>query len=249
MARNIKQARLQRMSRKGVTKVQRFTTTALEGTLVGRAALMGKLGYQYGGDRDVYEALGYPTILTFDDFYSRYQRQDIAKAIIDRPARATWRGNFKVFESDDDKETALEKEFQEMNDRLKLKSVFFRADKLSGIGTYGALFLGLSDAKSDAGQIKPVQGSPKLLYVKPLTQNSAQIKTKVENSADPRFGLPETYAVNVATDGSTGKTIDVHWTRVVHIVRGKQESEIEGEPELAAVMMLMATQKTLSRTR
>jgi hypothetical protein len=235
MARTLKQARLQRMSKKGVTKVQRFSTTALEGSLVGRAALMGKLGYQYGGDRDVYEALGYPLILTFDDYYSRYQRQDIAKAIIDRPAKATWRGKFKVFESNDDKETQLEKDFNELNDRLRLKSVFFRADKLSGIGTYGAMFLGLNDAKSDAEQINPVHGKPKLLYVKPLTQNSAQIKTKVENSADPRFGLPELYSINVATDNREAKTIDVHWTRVVHIVRNKQESEIEGEPELKAV--------------
>jgi len=86
--------------------------------LVGRANLMSRLGQQYGGDRDIYEALGYPLNLEYADYATRYLRQDIARAIIDRPVKVTWRGALEIIESDDDLETPLEKAWMELEDRL-----------------------------------------------------------------------------------------------------------------------------------
>ena len=48
----------------------------LEGSLSGRANILSRLGKSYGGDRDVYEALGYPTVIGFNDYAARYERQD-----------------------------------------------------------------------------------------------------------------------------------------------------------------------------
>ena len=48
----------------------------LEGTLSGRAQLMQYLGKAYGGDRDLYTALGYYTTLTFSHYDAKYQRHE-----------------------------------------------------------------------------------------------------------------------------------------------------------------------------
>ena len=98
------------MERLGKVQQQMSVLSAtIPGNITDRLKTAYKMGFQYGGDRDLYEALGYKTILTYDDFKARYNRQDIAKAIIDRPVNATWQGDLKIVESDDDKETALEK--------------------------------------------------------------------------------------------------------------------------------------------
>ena len=54
----------------------------LESTVVSRQALLDRLGKSYGEDRNLYDALGYRKSPTFNDYYSRYKRQDIAKRII-----------------------------------------------------------------------------------------------------------------------------------------------------------------------
>ena len=43
------------------------TTVNLEGSTVSRARLANALGAQYGGDRNLYQALGYKTDLKYDD--------------------------------------------------------------------------------------------------------------------------------------------------------------------------------------
>ena len=88
--------------------------------LVSRAQLAARLGLQYGNDREIYEALGYKTELKVDDFSTRYLRQDIAKAIIDRPVKATWRGKFGIVETADDKETEFEKAWKTLSKKLKI---------------------------------------------------------------------------------------------------------------------------------
>ncbi len=59
--------------------------------LVERARLAANLGKQFDGDRDLYQVLGYPQAIAFNDYLGRYRRQDIAKRIVNRPAQDTWR--------------------------------------------------------------------------------------------------------------------------------------------------------------
>ena len=129
------------MKRATGSKVEQEKSSSIQvfSELVNRALLGSKLGMQYGTDRDLYEALGYPINITYADYIARYIRQDIASAIINRPVNVTWRGGVEIMESSDDKETALEKAWKELDKELGLKSRFVRLDKLAGIGSYGAL--------------------------------------------------------------------------------------------------------------
>lgn len=205
--------------------------------LTERMGWASRLGIQYSGDRDIYKALGYKEVLTFQDFATMYERNDMAKAIINRPAEATWRGEVLLFEGEDDRETALEKEWTALATKFRLKSKFTRLDKLSNLGEYGVFLLGFSDAKSQEDLAKPVtRGSGlRLLYVKPLSKGRAEVQQTVQSSSDERFGLPEMYQISYGDHKLAGKTFLVHHSRVIHVPGELLESEYEGEPRLKAV--------------
>ena len=210
---------------------------ALASEIVGRANLAAKMGLQYGGDRDIYQALGYKVHLTYDDFMARYQRQDIAKAVIDRPVRVTWQGPLELVESSEAEDTEFEKAWKELNRRLGLKTRFSRVDKLTGIGQYGILLLGLDDVTNQGGFEKPVaKGKRKLVYVKPFGEKNATITTYEDDTQNERYGQPLIYTIDII-DMATKRTstVRVHHSRIVHIIDDILESEVKGAPRLECI--------------
>ena len=221
-------------------KLETYTKTELitfSSELLNRASLFSRLGQQYGGDRDVYEALGYPLSLTYDDYASRYSRQDIARAIINRPVQFTWKGPVTITELGDTSEKVLEKAWIKLERKLKLKSKFVRLDKLASIGTYGVLLLGFNDVRKQDDWKTPVdKKNNRLLYVKPLGEGNAKISTYVKRSSDPRFGMVGLYDITLTNPGGDSTTTFVaHHSRVLHVVPELMESEIEGVPALKSV--------------
>lgn len=205
--------------------------------ITNRAMLASKLGFQYGTSRDVYEALGYKTTLEFSDYFTRYTRQDIAKAIIDRPVKATWSGPLELIESDEAEDTEFEEAWEELDRTLGLKTMLSRVDRLTGIGHYGVLLLGLNDVSNHEGFIRPVsKGATELKYVKPFGESSAKIDEYVTDPKDSRYGKPLIYSMEVADLASDAtKTVKVHYSRVIHITDDNLESDVLGTPRLEAV--------------
>ena len=111
----------------------------LASTLATRLTYANKLGMQYGDKRSLYDALGYSKSLTFGDYKSQYDRQDIAKAVIDRPIEECWRDGFKLGEDFSDGFTEFEKAFTDLYNEFGLKDIFIRADKLTCLGRYCVL--------------------------------------------------------------------------------------------------------------
>ena len=210
---------------------------SLEGTLLNRGVLSSLLGFQYRGERDLYQALGYPSgEIKFSEFYSRYTRQDIAKAVIDRPVRATWQGPLELVEVEEQEDTTFEQAWLALDRKMKIKTKLARLDRLTGLGRYGVLLLGLDDVRSREGFAKPVtEGVRTLHYVKPYSESSATILELVNNPSDSRYGLPLFY--NMVVKEANGGTADVkvHYTRVVHITDDPLESEVYGTPRLEGI--------------
>jgi hypothetical protein len=211
----------------------------LSSQLVARMNLANKLGLSYSDTRDIYQALGYPGLeeLKFPQYYAQYRRQDIAKAVIKRPVEATWRGDISLVESDDDQETELEKAWDDLmkDDSLKLKNKFSRLDRLTGLGKYGILILGLSDIATTEKWAEPVMNNSnlRLMYVKPISEINATIELYETKSNDPRFGLPLYYKVSfVVPGGHVTSEVRVHYSRIIHVTDDQLESEIEGTPRL-----------------
>jgi len=206
-------------------------------TLVARAQLNATLGNQYEGDRNLYTTLGYKNTLTWNDYYDRYDRQDIAKAVIDRPANITWQGGLSLIEVNDAKDTKFEKAWEEISGRLGLIDKFIRVDKLCGIGEYAVLLLGFDDVKQNEDFKKKISGKKlNLLYVKPFSYNNAKITSYETNVNNPRYGMPLIYTLSTAdAESKVMSEVQVHYTRVIHVIEDVMESDIFGVPRLKAI--------------
>lgn len=210
--------------------------TEIVGSLVSRVNMFSQLGQQYGGDRDIYEALGYDIDITYNMLATRYSRQDIARAVINRPVEFTWKGPLMITEAGDEEDTKLEKAWRQMERELHVKSKLARLDKLSCIGQYGVLLLGFDDVVDKDGFRKEVSKGRKLMYLKPLGQGHADIENWVTDPRDSRYGLPNEYHLTYTNPGGNSTTdIYVHHTRVIHVVPEVLESEIEGDPVLQPI--------------
>lgn len=210
------------------------------GELVSRANFAQKLGWQYGGERKVYEALGYPTEkeLTFQYYYDKYDRQDIASAVIDKPVEATWDGQLMLTEEDKQvDESPLNKAWLELEDKLSVKSRLVKLDKLAGIGQFGLLLFGFDDVKEPKDWKKAVTGKRNLLYLKQMSEATVAIHEWEKNSAKPNFGLPLLYKIQIGGSGTDqSKEIIVHYSRVIHVKSNNLLSEVYGRPRLKPIV-------------
>lgn len=218
--------------------------------ILSRAGLSRRLGFQYGDKRKVYKALGYPeeVDLTFEYYYNKYDRQDIARAVIDRPCDATWRGEISIKEEGVSiSESSFNKAWNTLNRKLKLKNRLNKVDKLCELGRYSILLLGLDDVKKIEDFKKPVAGSArKLLYVKQIAESEADVHKWDKDSNSPRYGLPVIYKIRSGTAQTVGSSstttlgeyqeIYVHHTRVLHYVTGNLTSEIYGVSKLKPII-------------
>jgi len=207
-------------------------------TIGARMDLANRFGQQYGTDRDLYEALGYKTTIEWNDYAAHYHRQDIAKAIIDRPIRMVWKGTIKIIDAKGESKepSSLQKQWSKLFSELKLKDKFIRLNKLTAIGEYGVLLIGLSDAHSSEDLKKPVTGEKhKVLYVKPFGQNNASIDTYDSDSGSPRYGKPLIYKLTITDATGKDSTLQVHYSRVLHVTENLLQSEVRGTPCLEPV--------------
>lgn len=227
---------MERKKKPVTAKPEKVTANiAIQGTAAGRLMLQHRLNMQsYNGSRNINSALGYPEILEFRDYLSRYIRQDIAKAIINRPIKATWYGDLRVMESNDSEITKFETDFEELEKKYMLKNTFLRLDKLTALGRYGVLLFGLSDVKNINDYARPIAGKADLIFLKPLSEATAIIDTFDKNPVSPRYGLPEFYRISLG-DELQSTTVKVHYSRLMHIVDELLESEVFGIPVLESV--------------
>lgn len=216
---------------------------ALLTDLVSRMQFAQRHGIQYEGDRDLYKVGGYPRELTFGAFQALYERDGTAGQIIDMAPEATWRKPPEISEPDQKDGTEFTKAWTELAKRLGVWQRFERADRLSRIGRYSVLLIG-GGAATDADLAKPLpslDGPEKVLYLSAYPENHAEIATWVTDGRDARFGLPETYKINLSSGvagfkpSGTSNTVVVHHTRVIHIAEGLLADEVYGREALRRV--------------
>src|SRR3990167_5022213 len=215
---------------------KQFMTMA--SALLARRQFAQSLGYQFNGQRSLYDVLGYKTELTFDDYRAAYDRGDIAQRIVDAAPISTWRRR-PIISSDGDpkKFTPFETAWAQLAQKRRVFHYLERADRLAGIGEYGVLLIGTADVRSQEDMKRPMsklRGPDGILYLAPFTQESAEVLTVDSNTRSERFGLPETYSITVQSEQSVtlSNKLEVHWSRVIHIAEGLHENDIYGTPRL-----------------
>jgi len=221
------------MAERLYTQDELITLAATTSSRLLLARALGQTAYE--GERDYYETLGYPPTISVDDYIGRYERQDIAGRVVDLPAQDTWKRPPLISE-DDNVETAFVKAWEELEQRLRVFSYLMRVDRLSGIGRYGVLLVGVRNQEgvklSDPVEKGKLSNGRDILYLRPFSEASAEIKTWDSDTNSERYGLPLTYSIKLSEDKAD---VQVHWTRVLHIAEDKLDSEVYGRSRLQRV--------------
>lgn len=204
-----------------------------------RAAFQQMTGQAFDGQRDYYQTFGYPRGLTPMDFAEAYLRGDIAGRIIDAFPAATWREPPEVTSSS----RRFVEAWEAINDQHDILANLHRLDRLMGLGHYGVLLLGVDGGEQLREPLR--QGTNRhLLYVQPHSERTAEITRWNDNPASPRYGKPEMYRLTNGLDrsgaGARQVTVDVHYSRVIHVVEGSLEDDSIGTPRLERIWNRLA---------
>lgn len=196
--------------------------------------------------RDIEGECGYPEVLTMDEYKQMYERNDIAARVVDVEPKECWKEYPEVYETEEERETTFEKAVDRLINETRLYSYLERVDRVSGIGEYGVLFIGLDDGKefeepapgfTDDGTSE-TPGEAEVLYYRVFDQANAKIESYERDRKNRRYGLPKYYTLyfqEFSEDGGPNETgelvaVKVHWSRCIHIADNKLTSEVFGQP-------------------
>lgn len=220
------------------------------GTIASRSSIAGRLGKSFSDDRDLYTALGYNKTLRYEDYYARYDRQEIAKAVTDRPVKDSWRKDPIVH--DGDPESSFARAWAKLAKERKVYHYLQRVDVIASLGRYGVLVLGLDDLGPNDLMSKEATRAKALLYLAPHTEFSATINTWDRRTSSTRHGLPTSYSVSTSLETESGvggivipssqsdvvawsSTENVHYSRILHVVEDPLDSDVFGQPCLRSI--------------
>jgi hypothetical protein len=194
------------------------------------------LGETYGTARDLYQTLGWKKTLKFSDFYRKFQRNEIAKMVIQRIAKSCWSNPPRVSDSQNE----VTKFSQTWSELVNKKAIFrdiYRADKLLGLGRYGIILLGLDDT-NDFSKPVNIEKVSELLYIQPYSEDTAKIDKFDTQKNSIRYGQPVLYDINPDQQDDQAMTIPsfkVHHSRIIHIVEEPMENNVYGVPRLEGI--------------
>lgn len=210
-----------------------------------RNRLAAFLGFSHDGARDLYQVFGYPRTLTTEDLFAMYLRNDIAHRIIKAFPAATWRDPPVVRDEAGDSSDPESESYspfvaavEDVFERHRVLHYVERADRLGSIGRFGLLVIGSRD-----GQLmsQPWDGGrAQLLYLQPYADIRTTVTQWDSDEKSPRFGKPKAYtvqqgALDAGDKASQTKSVNVHWTRVLHIAEQIDQDDVYAVPRLEPV--------------
>jgi hypothetical protein len=186
--------------------------------------------------RDLDNECGYvsdPTALQFNEMYNK---EGIARRVVHIWPKECWQNHPLIYETEESRETDFEKAWDELDKDKHLCSVMFDADRISGIGRFGLILLGLDDGVDLSQPVR--KGQRKLLYTRVFDESVITISTSETDTANPRYGQPITYDIDFEElSGGTAmlRKQTVHWTRVIHVADNRRMSVVLGESRMRSV--------------
>lgn len=219
------------MPSKRMTKDELIKVVQNVTSLVSRAALAGTLGQTFGGNRDIYEVLGWKKSLMFQDYLDMYERHGLAARIVDALSDESWRcppvlmdGTVRADNEDANELTPFLTAWNDMVEDLDLWSIFNEVDTALGISRYAVILMGAPGSMDS-----PLKKAGKLSYLQVYDEGQATITTFDKDANSLRYGMPVMYSITFE-DGGMSKP--VHYTRVIHCKEGRGRSRVYGVPRL-----------------
>lgn len=185
--------------------------------------------------RDLNKECGYPETseITISDYRDLYDREGVAKRVVEVLPRECWMVSPEVFESEDAEkdDTPFEEGWKGLADNLHGESWYqdeegnpiweflLRLDIFSGLGRFGVMLLGLDDGKPLSEPAEPREGQ-QLMFLRIFAEDAADITKWETDPSSGRFGEPTEYMLKFADPKNPSlPSVDsqrVHWTRIQH---------------------------------
>lgn len=200
--------------------------------------------------RDIDKECGYPKTITAADCKFLYEREGIATRAVGVFPAESWKQDPEVYEKEDDTETQFEKDWKALVKKFNLFGFLQRADRLSGIGTFGVILLGISDGKTLELPVEGIDDTGtaraglkyQLLYIRTFDETEVTISSYETDVTNPRYGMPKMYSINYAQIAAStsqpappANTVAVHWSRIIHLADNLESSEVMGVPRLKTI--------------
>lgn len=208
--------------------------------ITSRAGLLNRL---IDPKRDINKECGYPDQLSIEDYGTLYDREGIATRVVDLYPEECWQMDPEIAETEDSEETEFEAAVKDLVKRKNLWHYCERLDKLSGVGRFGAMLIGVSgdedlkDPLIEAEQVPETRPQEReLLYLMPFDERNIEVHKWDTETSSERYGKPLEYDFKMAdfsggVEGA-GQTISVHWSRVLHAADMRRSSEVFGTPRM-----------------
>lgn len=216
--------------------------------------------------RNINDECGYPDNLDIQHFRDMKRRNPVAARVVECLPLECWQTCPSIYEAEDaEVTTPFEQRWEQVCKNLREGSWFKgseytnpvweylkRADILSGIGSYGVIFLGLDDdipleepveayTEGTGGSYGTWKENPKevnLISIRIYPEHFAQILAVDTDAKSPRYGMPTKYLLTYNGDegllhsgvGTAQITQEVHWTRCIHIADNRESSDVYGVP-------------------
>lgn len=212
-----------------------------------RDRLAGLLGITHQGGRDLYLNFGWEKNIVVEQLFAMYYRNGIGNRIVKAYPAATWRDRPVIRDergsSDDPKSkdySPFTESVYEVFKKHDILGYLERADRLSGAGRYSVLLFGVRDGQPLSQPL--AEGKHPLLYLSVFADVNCTVNAWENNVQDPRYGKPVTYTLQtgnpVVGGGGTPtphRSLNVHWSRIVHLAEFMDEDEVFGLPRLMPV--------------
>lgn len=181
---------------------------------------------------------GYPQTLEFENYYTMFTRNGIARAGVMRHVEKTWETNPWIVEGEDgDKPrtdwTPWEKQLARVIRDLQLWSRLSAADWRGRVGRYSALYLTFADGQQPD---QPVTPGSRLLSAKPLFEAQLRPTTWHQDPALESFGQPSMYMLQQFdpqnANPADNTSFEIHPDRIHILAEGAEDDSIYGVPAL-----------------
>lgn len=209
--------------------------------------------------RDIDDECGYPKTISPDQYKVLYDREGVARRVVQVIPQESWKLDPVIYESEDADETEFEKAWNQLVEKHNILYHLYHVDELSGVGRFGVLLLGfpgedlslpvpgvdLLTGEIDDQNTEVEDGNPdNLLYLRAFDEACVTVDEREGNKQSPRFGRPTRYTIKIREDqypvgGGANiikeESLRVHWTRVIHVADGCTTSMIYGTPRMQPV--------------
>lgn len=176
-----------------------------------------------------YADFGFPVDLDFNQFYSMYRRNSLARAAVNKTVQKSWQDTpfLQEFQRDGTKtkgkrsqaETRREKDIRERFTDLRVWQQLAEADRRSLVGKYAGVILRLADSKPFRESVETVPGGLMgLVEVIPAWEGQLTASSWDTNEASATYGQPLMYQFSEASvaDGKTQpRSFEIHPDRVL----------------------------------